>query len=62
MNRAAYLAAVLVGFAAYYAARFVMRQVDIASWVHAWERVPVERRQAIRDSLLSEEGIVSDGG
>ena len=62
MNRAAYIAAVVAGFAAYYAVRFVVRQLDVASWVRAWEDVPVAKREAFRNTLLAEEGVASNGG
>ena len=61
MNRAAYVAAVMAGFATYHVVRLILRNLDLASWRHAWERVPAERRQAFRDTLLAEDGITSDG-
>lgn len=62
MNRFAYAAAIAAGFAGYHLARLVIRNLDIASWIRAWEHVPESHRHAIRDSLLAEEGITSDGG
>lgn len=61
MNRAAYGFAVAVGFVGYYVARAMLRQLDVESWRRAWEQVPEPRRQAIRNTLLTEEGVRPNG-
>ena len=61
MNRLAYAFAVAVGFAGYYIARAIIRQLDTTAWVHAWQSFPEAYRHAVRDTLLSEEGV-TDGG
>ena len=48
---------VAAGWAATMIARALLRRLDVAAWVAAWNRVPIETRESFRDSLLSEEGI-----
>jgi hypothetical protein len=61
MNRIAYVAAFVAGYVGMRIALVILRRVDTASWRQAWEQIPLPRRQAIRDTLLAEEGIATDG-
>jgi hypothetical protein len=57
----AWAAAILAGFAGYELTRLILRHLDVTAWKDAWNRTPEPRRQAIRNTLMAEEGLAVNG-